>query len=205
VGVVQDFNFQSLREPIQPYGLRLLNSNFNYLIVHMSPGNMQQVLASVERSWKKLNPTEPFEYSFLDQDFEKNYEADNRLAALVRNFMIVAITICCLGLFGLAAFSAEQRTREIGIRKVLGASVTSIVGMLSRDFVKLVLIGNLVAIPLAWYIMNQWLQEFAFRTTLSWWLFAIAVALSLLIAIFTVSYQAVKAALMNPVKSLRSE
>ncbi len=119
--------------------------------------------------------------------------------------MIVAITICCLGLFGLAAFSAEQRTREIGIRKVLGASVTSIVGMLSRDFVKLVLIGNLVAIPLAWYIMNQWLQEFAFRTTLSWWLFAIAVALSLLIAIFTVSYQAVKAALMNPVKSLRSE
>jgi ABC-type transport system, involved in lipoprotein release, permease component len=123
----------------------------------------------------------------------------------VRNFMIVAITICCLGLFGLAAFSAEQRTREIGIRKVLGASVTSIVGMLSRDFVKLVLIGNLVAIPLAWYIMNQWLQEFAFRTTLSWWLFAIAVALSLLIAIFTVSYQAVKAALMNPVKSLRSE
>lgn len=205
VGVTKDFNFQSLREPIQPYGLRLMTGDFNYLILHMRAGNPRPVLDAVEKSWKRLNPTEPFEYSFLDQDFQKNYEADNRLAALVRNFMIVAITICCLGLFGLAAFSAEQRTREIGIRKVLGASVTGIVGLLSKDFVKLVLIGNLIAIPLAWYIMHQWLQEFAYRTPLNWWLFAAAVVLSMLIALFTVSYQAIKAALMNPVTSLRSE
>jgi putative ABC transport system permease protein len=205
VGVVKDFNYQSLREPIQPYGLQASNGNFNYLILHMRSGDPGQVLQAVEKSWKKFNPTEPFEYSFLDQDFEKNYKAESRLAGLVRNFMIIAITICCLGLFGLATFSAEQRTREIGIRKVLGSSVTNIVTLLSKDFVKLVLIGNVVAIPLAWYIMNQWLQEFAFRTPLNWWVFGAAVALSLLIALLTVSYQAIKAALMNPVSALRSE
>jgi putative ABC transport system permease protein len=129
----------------------------------------------VENSWKKFNPNEPFEYSFLDQDFDKNYKAESRLAALVRNFMIIAITICCLGLFGLATFSAEQRTKEIGIRKVLGSSVTGIVGLLSKDFVKLVLIGNLVAIPVAWYIMDKWLQDFAFRTPLNWWVFGAAI------------------------------
>jgi putative ABC transport system permease protein len=205
VGVVKDFNFQSLREPINPYGFQVTTRGFNYIIVHMKPGDPRNLISSVESSWKKLNPDEPFEYSFLDQDFEKNYKAESRLAGLVRNFMIVAITICCLGLFGLATFSAEQRTKEIGIRKVLGSSVTGIIGLLSKDFVKLVLIGNLVAVPLAWYIMNQWLQEFAFRTPLNWWVFAAAIVLSLLIALITVSYQAIKAALMNPVKSLRSE
>jgi putative ABC transport system permease protein len=205
VGVVKDFHYQSLREPITPYAFGVSTSGFNYLIVHIRPGDPRGVLESVEKSWKKFNPTEPFEYSFLDQDFEKNYKAESRLAALVRNFMIVAITICCLGLFGLAAFSAEQRTKEIGIRKVLGSSVTGIISLLSKDFVKLVLIGNLVAVPLAWYIMNQWLQDFAFRTPLDWWVFAAAVVLSLVIALLTVSYQAIKAALMNPVKSLRSE
>jgi putative ABC transport system permease protein len=171
----------------------------------MRSGDPRQVLDAIEKSWKKFNPAEPFEYSFLDQDFEKNYKAESRLAALVRNFMIIAITICCLGLFGLATFSAEQRTKEIGIRKVLGSSVTGIVGLLSKDFVKLVLIGNVVAIPLAWYIMNQWLQEFHFRTPLNWWVFGAAVVLSLAIALLTVSYQALKAALMNPVSALRSE
>jgi putative ABC transport system permease protein len=205
IGVVRDFHFQSLREPIQPYAFQATNSDFNYLIVHMRSGDPRQVLQAVEASWKKFNPTEPFEYSFLDQDFDKNYKAESRLAALVRNFMIIAITICCLGLFGLATFSAEQRTKEIGIRKVLGSSVSGIVGLLSKDFVKLVLIGNLVAIPLSWYIMQQWLQEFAFRTPLNWWVFGAAVALSLAIALITVSYQAIKAALMNPVSALRSE
>ncbi len=202
---MKNFNYQSLREPITPYAFGAGTGDFNYLVVHMLPGDPREVLSAVENSWKKFNPTEPFEYSFLDQDFEKNYKAESRLSAMVRNFMIIAISICCLGLFGLATFSAEQRTKEIGIRKVLGSSVTGIVGLLSKDFVKLVLIGNLVAIPLAWYIMHQWLQEFAFRTPLNWWVFGAAIVLSLLIALLTISYQAIKAALMNPVNSLRSE
>lgn len=152
-----------------------------------------------------MNPTEPFEYSFLDQDFQKNYEGENRLSALIRYFMIIAIIICCLGLFGLAAFSAEQRTKEIGIRKVLGSSVPGIMSLLSKDFVKLVLIGNIVAIPVAWWLMHEWLKGFAYQTTLEWWLFAIALCISVLIALFTVSFQAIRAALANPVKSLRSE
>ena len=204
-GVVKDFHFQSLREPIAPYAFQTTTSNFNYLIVHMKPGDPRPLLKSIEASWRKFNPTEPFEYSFLDQDFDKNYKAESRLAALVRNFMVIAITICCLGLFGLATFSAEQRTKEIGIRKVLGSSTAGIIGLLSKDFVKLVLIGNLVAIPLAWYFMQQWLQNFAFRTELNWWVFVVTVLLSLVIALLTISYQAIKAALMNPVKALRSE
>jgi putative ABC transport system permease protein len=205
IGVVKDFHFQSLKEPIQPYAFQATNSGFNYIVIHMAGGDPRPVIQAVENSWKKFNPNEPFEYSFLDQDFDKNYKAESRLAALVRNFMIIAITICCLGLFGLATFSAEQRTKEIGIRKVLGSSVTSIVSLLSKDFVKLVLIGNLVAIPVAWYIMDKWLQDFAFRTPLDWWVFAAALVLSLLIALLTVSYQAIKAALMNPVSALRTE
>jgi putative ABC transport system permease protein len=166
---------------------------------------MENMLASIGKAWNQLNPNEPFEYSFLDQDFQKNYEADTRLSSIVAYFTFIAIVICCLGLFGLAAFSAEQRTKEIGVRKVLGASVGSIVSLLSKDFLKLVLIAIVIASPIAWWIMNKWLQDFAYRTNISWTVFVITALLAAGIALFTISFQSIRAALANPVKSLRTE
>jgi putative ABC transport system permease protein len=148
---------------------------------------------------------EPFEYSFLDADFQKNYLAQERLSAVVGYFTIIAIVISCLGLFALAAFSAEQRIKEIGVRKVLGASVGNIVGLLSKDFLKLVIIAAVIASPIAWYVMNEWLQNFAYRTTVSWTVFAVTIVAAVGIALLTISFQAVKAAISNPVKSLRTE
>jgi putative ABC transport system permease protein len=152
-----------------------------------------------------LNPNEPFEFSFLDLDFQKNYEAESRQAGLIQSFTVIAIIISCLGLFGLATFSAEQRTKEIGIRKVMGASVTSIVTLLSKDFLKLVAIAIVIACPLAWYIMDKWLQNFAYRAPVSLMVFLVTAFIAVFIALFTISFQAVKAALANPVKNLRTE
>ena len=205
IGVVKDFNFEGLKEPIQPYAFQTADGPFNYVVVHTKAGDPAPVLQLIASEWKKLHPTEPFEHSFLDQHFQKNYEAETRLSALVRYFMVIAIALCCLGLLGLVTFSAEQRTKEIGIRKVLGSSVGGIVGLLSKDFLKLVFIGNLLALPIAWYILNKWIQEFAYRAALSWWLFAAAIAVSVVIALATLSFQAIKAAISNPVKSLRTE
>ncbi|MBD0351583.1 MAG: ABC transporter permease [Flavisolibacter sp.] len=206
IGVVKDFHFQDLHVPIAPYGFFLNKQPFyNYLIVHAKTADISSLLQSIGESWHQLNPNEPFEYSFLDEDFQKNYEAENRQEAMVAGFTIIAILISCLGLFGLATFSAEQRTKEIGIRKVLGASVTHIVSLLSKDFLKLVFIALLVATPVAWYFMQQWLQNFAYRISISWWVFAAAGFIALTIALVTVSFQAVKAALANPVKNLRTE
>jgi putative ABC transport system permease protein len=206
IGVVQDFHFADLHSPIEPYGFQLNNQpQYNYAVAHAKKGNLAATLKSVEATWHQYNPNEPFEYSFLDDDFQKNYEADNRLAAIVKNFTIIAILISCLGLFGLASFSAERRTKEIGIRKVLGASVKSIVALLSKEFLFLVLIGVLIASPLAWWAMNKWLQDFAYRTTIQWWVFLVAAVIAILIALLTISGQALKAALTNPVKNLRTE
>jgi putative ABC transport system permease protein len=205
IGVVKDFNFESLQRPITPFCFQNRIRGFNYIIARIKPGNIEAALQHIRSSWNKLNPNEPFEYSFLDQDFQKNYEAETRLASLISYFMIIAICICCLGLFGLVAFSAEQRTKEIGVRKVLGAGIPSIIGLLSKDFIKLVLIGNILAIPLAYYVMNKWLQEFAFPTSLAWWIFGTAIILSVVIAFVTLSFHALKAAIANPVKSLRTE
>ena len=206
IGVVKDFHFESLEEEILPFGFQLQRDpNYAYLIVHANTGEMKPLLSAVEKIWSGLIPDVPFEYSFIDQDFQKNYEAQRRLSGLVGYFTIIAIVICCLGLFGLSSFSAEQRIKEIGIRKVLGSSVTGIVGLLSKDFMKLVLLGNLLAIPIAWYIMKSWLQEFAYRTPLNWWLFAVAALIAFIIAFLTVSIQAIRSALANPVKSLRTE
>jgi putative ABC transport system permease protein len=205
IGIVKDFHFKKLHEPIEPYVFQLNNEpQFNYVIAHIS-GATAKALKSIEATWKKLNPNEPFEYSFLDADFQKNYEADNRLSAIIKYFTIIAILISCLGLFGLATFSAEQRTKEIGIRKVLGAGVGTITGLLSREFLKLVFIAVIIASPLAWYAMHEWLGDFAYRVKIGWTVFAITAALALLIAMMTISFQALKAAIANPVKSLRSE
>lgn len=206
IGVVRDFHFQDLHVKIEPFGFQLNNvPQYNYLVVHTRARDVKPLLKSISASWNKLNPNEPFEYSFLDEDFQKNYEAENRLSAIVLYFTILAILISCLGLFGLAAFSAEQRTKEIGVRKVLGASVTGIVSLLSKDFLKLVGISILVASPIAWWVMNKWLQDFAYRTNISWTVFAITTTTAFLIALITISFQAIRAAIANPVKTLRTE
>ncbi len=207
IGVVKDFHFEDLHLPITPYSYQLNNTNneFNYILVHAKPGDVSTLLTSMEKIWHKLNPGEPFEYSFLDDDFQKNYLAENRLSSIVSYFTLIAILICCLGLFGLATFSAEQRIKEIGVRKALGASVAGIVALLSKDFLKLVLIAIVIATPLSWYAMHKWLQDFAYRIDISWWIFLLAGIMALLIAFVTISFQAIKTANSNPVKSLRTE
>lgn len=208
IGVVKNFHFKDLHEAVEPFAFRFYNdanAGFNYMVARSKGGNIKQALSFLQTTWKKLNPNEPFEYSFLDQDFQKNYEAENRQASLISYFTIVAIIISCLGLFGLATFTAEQRTKEIGIRKVLGASVYGVVALLSKDFIRLVLIAVVIASPIAWWAMNKWLQNFAYQTTITWQVFAITTVIALVIALATISFQAVKAAISNPVKSLRTE
>jgi putative ABC transport system permease protein len=206
VGVVKDFHFKDLHTNIESYGF-LLNKRpvYNYLLVHLKGGNLKSTLGQMSTAWSKLDPNEPFEYSFLDQDFEKNYFAEDRLATMIRYFTIIAIFISCLGLFGLTTFTVEQRTKEIGIRKVLGASATGLIGLLSKDFMKLVAISFLVASPLAWYFINKWLESFAYRADFTIWILLAAWGIALLIAFLTISIQAAKVAFSNPVKNLRFE
>ncbi|WP_373511600.1 ABC transporter permease [Persicitalea sp.] len=206
VGVVQDFHFADLHQVIEPYAFFLNpEDSYNYLIAHVNTAETSKVLPFIESKWKTLVPDEPFTYSFLKEDFQKNYDADARTARIVNVFTIISILISCMGLFGLTAFEAQQRVKEIGVRKVLGASVASIVALLSKDFVKLILAAIVIASPLTWYLMNEWLQDFAYKIDIEWWVFALAGGLAVGIALLTVSFQSVKAALMNPVKSLRSE
>jgi putative ABC transport system permease protein len=207
IGVVKDFNFESLHKKIEPYAFTAgaFGNKYTYVIASITQNNRDGLLPAVERSWKKAMPNAPFLYSFLDQDFQRNYEKEQRTSRIVLNFTIVAILIACLGLFGLAIFSAEQRTREIGIRKVLGASVFNVTLLLSKDFIRLVLLSIVIASPVAWYVMNQWLEDFAYRVSINWWMFAAAGMLAVFIALVTVSFQSIKAAMANPVNSLRSE
>jgi hypothetical protein len=211
IGVVKDFNFKPIHQPIEPIILWFTPSNqwykpaYGYMVVRTKPGQTEAAIAGAKQIWQKLNPSYTFDYGFLDQDLDRLYRAEQRMGRIFNAFALLAIFISCLGLYGLAAFTAEQRTKEIGIRKVLGASVSSVVSLLSRDFIKLVLISNLMAWPLAWYGMHHWLQDFAYRIDLSWWVFVMAGVAALVIALFTVSFQAIKAAIANPVNSLRSE
>jgi len=156
-------------------------------------------------TWKKFFPQEPFEYNFMDEEFAQMYKSDIKTSRLVGIFSGIAIFLCCLGLLGLVSFIAEQKTKEIGIRKVLGASVASIATLLSKDFIKMVLIAIVIASPVAWWAMNKWLEEFVYRIHITWWMFAAAGVLALLIALSTISFQAIKAALVNPAQSLRTE
>jgi len=207
VGVVKDFNFESLHNAIKPFGFTsgLFGNKYGYLIAGLSTNDYSGLIKGIEKTWTKLNPETPFVYSFPDQNFQRQYEREQRTSRIVVYFTVIAILIACLGLFGLAAFSAEQRTKEIGIRKVLGATVTNIAALLSRDFIQLVIIAIVIASPLAWYGMNKWLQNFAYRIAISWWMFAAAGLLAVAIALLTVSFQAIKAAVANPVKNLRTE
>jgi putative ABC transport system permease protein len=206
IGVVRNFNFESLYNRIKPFAFnKLMGNSHSYLIANISEKNYAGVLKEMETSWNKVNPGIPFVYSFLDKDFQKNYEKDQRASGIVWGFTVIAILIACLGLFGLSAFAAEQRFKEIGVRKVLGASVINIVGLLSKDFIRIVFLAIIIAIPIGWYFMNKWLEGFSYRTPLSWWIFILTGFLAIFIALLTVSFQAVRAALANQIKSLRSE
>jgi putative ABC transport system permease protein len=204
VGVYKDFNWSSAHAPIEN-ALFTLTPAGGQLSIKVSTGNLPQTLATIERIYRTLFPGNPFSYSFVDEKFAEQYRNDRRFAALFSVFAGLAILIACLGLFGLASFATRQRTKEIGIRKVLGASVAGIVALLSKEFVKLVLLANIVAWPIAYLVMNKWLQDFAYRIAIGWWVFALAGSAALLIALVTVSTQAFKAALANPVEALRYE
>ncbi len=205
IGVMNDFHSTSMHIAMQPLILVLRPEEENTMFARIAPGSTTAAVAAVEQVVKRHNPAFPFEYHFLDEDFEKMYKSEAVMGQLTTYFAGVAIFISCLGLFGLALFTAEQRTKEIGIRKVLGASITSIVYMLSKDFLRLVLIANLIALPLSWYLMDSWLSDYAFRTELSWWIFAAAFLSTIVIAMLTLSFHAVKTAINNPVTSLRTE
>ena len=175
------------------------------MIFRIQTADIPGLLATMKKNWDSFNTGEPFTYAFMDDLFNKTYATEQKTGTILNLFSVLTIFLACLGLFGLATYTAEQRTKEIGIRKVLGASVSQIMRMLSKEFVKLVLIASLIAFPVAWWAMNKWLQSFAYRIDIRWWVFAVAVFVALLIALFTISFQAIKAAISNPVESLRSE
>ena len=204
IGVVKDFHWESLRENIGPLCLALDKST-GLVSFKFDATESTSIIAGLESTWKKLSPEQPFSYRFMDNSFTMMYEAEQRIGSIATSFALLAIFISCLGLFGLASFTAEQRTKEIGIRKVLGASTSGIVSLLSKDFLRLVLIALVIAIPIAWWAMNKWLQDFAYHIDISWQIFAGAGIAAVVIAILSVSFQSIKAALANPIESLRSE
>ncbi|WP_461053716.1 ABC transporter permease [Spirosoma arcticum] len=204
IGIVKDFHFRSLHERITPL-MMTMGDNSGTTLVNVKTGDVADLLKMMDNQWRAFGVDVPFAYSFLTDDFNAVYRAEQQTGQVLGLFSGLTIFISCMGLFGLAMFTAESRTKEIGVRKVLGASVTSIVTLLSKDFLKLVLIAIVIASPVAWYAMHRWLQDFAYKITIEWWVFALAGLLAVGIALLTVSFQSVKAALMNPVKSLRSE
>ncbi|QDK77916.1 FtsX-like permease family protein [Spirosoma sp. KCTC 42546] len=206
VGVVKDFHTYSLQHKIEPLVLQMpAPMDKDNMYVRVQAGKVTEALAYIQSVYRTFDPTATLDFHFLDENFSQQYKAEQKQGEVLLTFTLLAVLIACLGLFGLAAFAAEQRTKEIGVRKVLGASVMSIVTMLSKDFLKLVLISIVIASPLAWYAMNQWLQGFAYKADITWWIFAVSGLIAIVIALLTVSFQSVKAALTNPVKSLRSE
>ncbi|HEY1869589.1 MAG TPA: ABC transporter permease [Chitinophagaceae bacterium] len=206
IGVVKDFHFKSLHDPIQPLVILLTdNLSWGYAIIRTQPGKTQEAIASMEKVYAELEPKFPFSYSFADAEYQHLYESEQIVSKLSSAFAFLAIFISCLGILGLVMFTAEQRAKEIGVRKVLGASEIRIFRMLSSEFLQLVGIAFLIAAPIAWLIMNHWLGSYAYRTTISFWLIAAAGMVTIIIALITVSFEAVKAALVNPVKSLRTD
>lgn len=205
IGVVKDFNFSSLKENIQPLLVHIYPQWFNVLTLRLKTDDLSTTLRELETTWKEISPQTPFSYSFAEDDFNSLYLSEMNMRTVLTAFTVLSVFVACLGLFGLAAFTIRQRYREIGIRKVLGASVNGIVRLLSKDFLKLVAISVCLAVPVAWYFANKWLQNFAYKTTIHWWLFLIAGLIALLIAFATVSIQAMRAAVANPVKSIRTE
>lgn len=205
VGVVKDFHFRSMHEKIIPLLIHGWSNWLNTIFMELSPGSIGDQLSAIESKWKVLFPKFPFDYSFLDQDFDKLYKTDQKITTLMLLFAIITILVAALGLFGLAAFTAERKIKEIGIRKVLGASVSHIVQLISKEFIVLVGVGIMIATPIAWWVMSKWLNEYAYRINIEVWIFLLAGLTAAAIALFTISIQAIKAAMENPVKNLRSE
>jgi putative ABC transport system permease protein len=205
IGVTKDFHFTSLRNEIMPFGFTCRNRFQGNFTVKLAADNIQGTIAQLEREWKKVPTERPFEYLFADEVFAKLYVSEARFEKVFISLVVLGIVIACLGLLGLATFAAQQRVKEIGIRKTLGASVQSIVLLLSKDFIKLVFIALIIASPVAWFVMSGWLNDFAYRIHISWWIFLIAGIIAVLIAVVTISSQAIKAAIANPVKSLKTE
>jgi len=204
IGVIKDFHFASLKQKIEPFIFYYRPDTWQ-LLVKTTGKDAHRAINAVETVWKRYNPNFPFDYTFLDQTYDSMYKSDQRTGTLFNVFAVIAILISCLGLFGLAAYTAQVKVKEIGIRKVLGASVSNITTMLSKDFLVLVILAMAIATPIAWYTMNKWLQDFVYRAPIEWWIFALAGIAALLISLATISFQSIKAALMNPVNSLRSE
>jgi putative ABC transport system permease protein len=206
IGVIRDFVMGSPYEPTRPMVIEGSKSYFNIINMKLSPGiSTAKGLKTIEGLFKKYAPEYPFEYHFVDQDYALKFDDTQRTALLTGLFAGLTILISCLGLFGLATYMAENRIKEIGVRKVLGASVFTITTLLSKEFLALVIISILIASPIAWYAMNSWLTNFNYRINIQWWVFAMAGLLSMIISLITVSYQAIKAAIANPVKSLRTQ
>lgn len=205
IGVVKDYNFETLSKKIEPEQHMLAGNYVGIFMFKVKAGNMQHVIAILQKQWKQMADNYPFEYTFLDQSIAKMYDADIRWQKIIQASCFFAIFIACMGLFGLSAINAANRTKEIGIRKVLGATVKDIVATLSAGFIVTFLIAIIIAVPLAYWIMNNWLQDFAYRIIISWGIFFVAGLTALSIALLTVSFHAIKAAIANPVKSLRTE
>ena len=206
IGVVKDFNFQSLHQPIKPLSL-ILNADFpiHYVLIKVKPTNLPASMDLVKNTYKNILPNSDFKGSFLDENIERQYRREEKLGQIFVSGAIIAIALSCMGLLAIVILVVTQRTKEIGIRKVLGASVNSIIGMLSFDFLKLVVLAAAIAFPIAWWAMRNWLQNYEYRVTMNWLIFIVAGVLAILIALITVSFQAIKAAVANPVKSLRTE
>ncbi len=202
IGIVEDFNFKSLRTKMEPLVIRV-GEYYNYILVRINDDNVQNSIDRIGAVWNELNPDYPFEYHFLDSDYEQLYIPEKRLGNLFKYFTVLAIFISCLGLLGLVSFMAQQRTKEIGIRKVLGSSVFEIIKLLSMEFTKWVILANIFAIPIGWFLMNKWLQNFAYRTNIPWFIFIITAGLVFIIAIVTISFQSYQAATTNPADSIR--
>jgi putative ABC transport system permease protein len=205
IGVIQDFHYKSLHEKVIATVIQIYPQEVYKIAAKMKTADAKNTLAFIQNTWNKFSPEYPLEYKFMDETYGKMYSAEQKLSQLLWIFTLMAIAVGCMGLFGLAAFSAEQRTKEIGVRKVLGANVLNIVALLSKSFLKLVFIASLIAFPIAWWAMNNWLEDFPYRVAISWWIFGVAAVAALLIAFITVSFQSIKAATANPVRSLRSE
>jgi putative ABC transport system permease protein len=204
IGVINDFHFESLREAISPLSL-VVGKNSGGMAIKLASGDFSEAIDQIEAIWTGLAPDLPLNYSFMDASFDNTYQSDQRLGTLFVIFTFLSILVACLGLFGLAAFNAEKRTKEIGIRKVLGASVSQISFRLSVDFLKLVGFAVLISLPLGWYAMNKWLEEFSYKIEVGWWVLVLAALLAVGIAILTISYQSIKAAMSNPINSLGTE
>lgn len=205
IGVIQDFNFRSAREPIQPLAVILGDEPSWEMAIRVKPGKADSALAFIQQTWKKYVPDVPFEAQSVEKNLADAYQTEKKIGMVFLTFTVLAVFIACLGLFGLATFTAEQRTKEIGIRKVLGAGVFSITGMLNKNFLQYVVLGNILSYPLIWWYMNHWLNQFEYHIPVSIWIFVFTTGISILIAFLSVSYQAIKAARTNPVNALRNE